>query len=604
MKKLLSILLLLSMLLATLASCQPSTGTGDTTTAGTAAESGMAPLTLISEGKTEFVVVHNLWETSKEPLLQGRIDTMVKNIEKKTGVKIKLKNSTDFKDSEDTFAILIGSTGTQASLDAAKGLRLNDFNIVRSGNKIVIVAGSLTSLTSAIIFFSEKVINPQLKDGTTVLFGEEHEKLFQANYGLQSFAVNGKELSEYTIVVSRNYTSAEFQTANFIRQIVGQLSGYDLPVEKDTKTFENEILVGNTARTTISANSVTGYKVEVTDQNVQIVAGCSSAYAFVERLFQTVYANSGALTSESGDGREEYAARNDAILGKTGDIRILFHNILSYIPDGDTEHINLTWRWNMQVNLYKDYGADLICLQEFNNLPRENSKGVKKLLDQMGYAEVPYDPQLDGDTPIFYRPEKFELLKYGTYVYTTPNNDNDRYGGYSKMTIWAIFKDLATGKVFGLASSHLDHQITADANARRASEALELIDLINNKICVGEYANIPMILGGDLNTSYHRENDLYGHTGALTNFEKVGGFIDVQTTLPGADQTGTWCDPPKYDDATDLMSPGMNLGDANASIDHCIYRGNATPTLFDVLDDNYARMASDHLPFVVDFKLN
>ena len=258
----------------------------------------------------------------------------------------------------------------------------------------------------------------------------------------------------------------------------------------------------------------------------------------------------------------------------------------------------------MQLNLYLDYGADLICLQEFNQLPRDNPKGLKKLLDKAGYAEVPYDTALDGDTPIFYRPEKFELLKYGTYVYNTPNNDNERYGGYSKMTIWAIFKDKTTGKVFGLASSHLDHQIAEDANARRASEALELIDLINNTICVGEYADIPMILGGDLNTSYNRENNLYGGTGALTNFENVGGFIDVQTTLPGADQNSTWCDPPKYDSATDLMTPGGSTGEATASIDHCIYRGNATPVLFDILDDKYARMASDHLPFVVDFKLN
>ena len=46
--------------------------------------------------------------------------------------------------------------------------------------------------------------------------------------------------------------------------------------------------------------------------------------------------------------------------------------------------------------------ADIVCLQEFNNLPRDRSDGLKKRMTALGWAEVHYDPNLDGDTPIFY----------------------------------------------------------------------------------------------------------------------------------------------------------------------------------------------------------
>ena len=600
-KRLLSVLLLAAMLLTMLVACQ-NTPDDPEKTEGTASPEETV-LTLIQDGKTDFTIVYSFWELGNNPLLETRVNTLVKTIKQRTGVEMKTQQSNKYTNNPDDYCIFIGEVGFEETERAKEGLRQNDYRIVRDGRKIVLVGGSVTSLINAVANFTSKVINQQTKeDGSIVLFGTEHEVHYSSKYVLDKVTVGDKDLKDFTIVIPKSYTMGEHQTAYYLQGLISSNYGYLLPVETDIKTFDCEILVGKTARSTLTVEK-TEYAVEVGNGKVQLAAGCTSAWAGIEQLFGSTFLKEGKVTNVKDNINAILEARNDSILQKKGDIRIVFHNILSYLNEGETEHINLPLRWELQSNLYVDYDADLICLQEFNQLPRDRVDGLKNRLTKLGYAEVPYDPNLDGDTPIFYKPEKFDLLTQGTYVYTTPNNDNDRYGGYSKMTIWAIFREKTTGKVFCLASSHLDHQDNAEANARRASEALELIDLFN-RVLVGEYANIPVILGGDLNTSYNRENNKYGNTGAMKNFETVGGYINVQTTMPGADQMGIWCNPPSYNKETHLMSPGTSVSDAMAAIDHCIYKGNVTPVTFDVLSDDYARMASDHLPYVVDFILN
>ena len=599
-KRLLAVLLLAAMLLTMLVACNTPEEQPQDTEASAEDES---VLTVIKDGATDFKIVYSFWEVGNAPLLEARIQTLIKTIKQRTGVEMKVVQSNKYENKPEDYCIFIGNTELAESLEAVKDMRRRDYRIVRNGNKIVIVGGNTDTLINAVTNFTSKVISQQTKeDGSLVVFGAEHEIRYSATYALNQFEAGDRDLKDYTIVMPKNYTMGEHQTAYYIRDLIANHYGYLLPVENDVKTYENEILVGKTARSTLTVEK-TEYAVEISNGKIQLAAGCTNAWAGIEQTFYNNFLKSGKVTNVKSNINATLEARNDSILEKKGDIRIIFHNILSYLNDGQTEHINLPLRWELQANIYTEYDADLICLQEFNNLPRDRNDGLKNRLTKLGYAEVPYDPNLDGDTPIFYKPEKFDLLTQGTYVYNTPNNDNERYGGYAKMTIWAIFREKSTGKVFCLASSHLDHQDTVDSNARRASEALELIELFNT-VLVGEYANIPLILGGDLNTSYNRENNKYGNTGALKNFETVGGYVNVQTTMPGADQAGIWCNPPSYNKDTHLMTPGTSTSDAMAAIDHCMYKGNATPVTFDVLEDSYARMASDHLPFVVDFELN
>lgn len=671
LKKLLSLLLVAVMLLTVLAACKKPTAPDTDTTESTETPAEDTSFPIISDGKLQVRVVCNQMELAKNTGLETKVETLCKNIEKKTGIKVKLSYSINTEYDASVPEIYIGSTGYPETLAASEGLRLKDYRILRSGNKLVIVGGTPDTLGSAITLFEKKVFTPQLKDfNGSVVFTDEYITEYRAKYTAETVLVGDTELKDFTIVIPREFRMAEQEIAYMLKNVISTHYGYDLPVENDRKEYAHEILIGQTARTTISSPNTTEYTVEVTDKNVQILAGCSSAYDYIDDLFRTQFLPQCKVETVKIDAKEDYEKSKDSILGTTGDIRIVFHNVYGSTDDGNS-FTNPTLRWNLISNLHKEYMSDIICMQEFNNLPRTGTTGLDSRLKALGYEEVPINQYsvnisyVNGDknqgissytitkggtkipnTPIFYNPEKVELLKSGDYIFasqltkdeinelyalyghklgtrydnpTTPDkaspqywdyelyNDNIRYSGLSKTAVWAIFKDKTTGKIFAVSSVHMDHQDTCYSNARRDKESRELLDVINNSILVGEYADIPMIVGGDINTSYAREVDKYikqnnTPVGALQNFE-AAGYLDVQKTFAGAEQAATCIGNASFDKEKNYFTSfSSTIGDAKSAIDHCLYKGAIAPTLFDIMNHNFARRTSDHMPLVVDFK--
>ncbi len=668
MKKLLSLLLIFTMLLTLFAACKKSDGDSNTT------EEPQTPATtdfpIIVDGALNVRVIYNFSEVSKNSGLQSRIDTLLSTIEKKTGVEIEPLNCVASNYDPETFDIYIGSTEYAETLAVTDNLRLKDYAITRQGNKLIIAAGTPDALTTAITFFLNGIINPQLKEFSgNLVFKDEQENFHKAKYDAENILINGVDLKDFTLVLPVNFEMAEQETAYILRDLISVKYGYVLPVKNDRKTYEHEILIGQTARTTIASPALTEYTVEITDQNVQILAGCTSAYDYIDDLFENDFLKNSRVQTVKTDAIEDYKANNDAILGTTGDIRIIFQNVYGAESPSKGVNTNPTLRWNLIANLYGEYAPDIICMQEFNDLCRTDADSLAERLKALGYQEitlktytltVTYNTsnkkdgiasatftnggKLHSVATLFYNPNKLELVKYGEHIFESgltneeiktlyntygqnlnPNNhsnlgsvapdnkatqqqwdterynDNVRYNQISKAVVWAIFKDKTTSKLFAVASVHLDHQNTSYANARRIKQAAELLNVINTEILVGEYANIPVILGGDINSSYNRENDQYNNTGALHSLE-AAGFSDVQSTFEGADQIGTSCGYPNFDsDKKYFTTIGSTVGTAKGAIDHCFYKGDVEVTLFDIMSDNYARRTSDHLPLVVDF---
>ena len=649
-KKLLSALLICTTLLSLAVSCTKKTAVPEATTEAST-EEPVEPkiIDIIANGEQNVRVIYNYTEFAENPELEQKLKFLITTLKNKTGVSLQVFNSEDTAYDPETLDFYIGSTGYPESIEAAKQLRKMDYSFSVLGNKIVLVGGNASALTNAITLFMTKIINPQFKkyDGK-ITFSEAQSVFYQAKYSAQNVMVGEKELKDFTIVIPKNPIMAEQELAYMLKDIITVKYGYELPVADDTNTYENEILIGNTARTTVTASSRTEYVVEVTDKNVQILAGATPTYDYVADLFNLQFLSQCKIESVAADAKEDYAKKQDAILGPTGDVRIIFHNVYGGTNPSENIYTNPVLRWNLDISLYTDYQADILCFQEFNSLPRKSTNGLAPLLLQAGYAEVPATSgkvitqfknndknaniitgwTLDtsgntkANTPIFYNPQRLELVKYGSVVYRSElddslvaginnekqrshekYNDNPRYNSVSKMAVWAIFRDKTTGKLFAIASTHLDHQDTMYANERRKLQSLELLNAINNEILVGEYTDVSMIFGGDINTSYTRENNKYGKSGAMTNFE-AAGFKNVQQTLAGADQTSSYGGYANFDEAKGYFATlGTGNGSASDSIDHCRYKGNAEPTLLDIMDHKFARKTSDHLPVVVDFNL-
>ena len=671
-KKILSALLICAMLLSIFVACKQNTATPEASTEAPAEEVvENTDISIITGGKLNVRVIYSFMEVAKNDALDAKVNNLISTVQSKTGIKIKALNSSATEYDPNALDIYIGSTGYPESVAAAENLRLKDYSITRSGNKIVLVGGSPDTLATAVNVFTSKVLTPQFKEYSgEVVFTEANVTLYNAKYTADSVLVGDVELKNFTLVIPKEYKMAEHEIAYMLKDVIASKYGYDLPVEYDNKTYDHEILIGNTARTTIAQPNLTEYVVEVTDKNVQILAGCTTAYDYIDDLFSTQFLPQCKVNTVKTDAKADYEKNKDSILGTTSDLRVIFHNVYGSTDDGE-KYTNPTLRWNLSSNLYTEYEADVLCFQEFNNLPREGINSLKSRLQKLGYQEVPLSgytrsvTYIDGNqkngiaswsitkggsslpnTPIFYNPETVELVKYGDYVFTssltkeeinalytlygdklgtrydsptTPDkaseqywgyelyNDNVRYSGLSKSTVWAIFKDKETGKLFAVASVHLDHQDTCYSNARREKQSQELLNVINNTILTGDYANIPVIFGGDVNTSYNRELNKYYKqnntpTGAIQNFE-AAGYKDVQSTLAGADQSTTCVGNASFDKNKNYFTSfSTTVGSASASIDHCFYQGAITPTLFDVMNHSFARRTSDHMPLVVDFK--
>ena len=599
MKKLIAALLVLCMLLTALVACKNGSDKAEATETGESEQK--APLTVVDNGEALFTIVYNRNDLTLNDKLESTMDTLIKRIKTNTGAEMKRQATAAVTYDANTYEILIGNTGYEESKAAVEGLRLDDYNVIRNGNKIVIVGGDNESLIKAITYFTNLVVNAQTKEEgqNTVVFGSEQENLYRKDYTSRDVLINGKNLKDYTIVIPTNYGGAEYETAYKIRHYIRISCGYWLEVEKDTKTYENEILIGKTARTTITAEK-TEYKVEVTGSTVQILAGSTHAYDGVPNAFYTKLLPKCEISNLSVDTLEQLTKEKDSMLQKTGDFRIFYYNVYGGTNPSDDVYTNPNLRYNYMANLFADYDADIICMSEFNSVPRKPTALEGRLLN-LGYTEVPYDT--NGNTPIFYKADKFELLKNGTYVYTN-SWDNAEYKSISKMAIWAIFKDKASGTTFAVLATHLDHRDVADANTNRNKEANELLNLINNTIRTGEYADIPLIFGGDINSSYYRETQKYGNKGALTTFDNAG-FKNVQTTMQGADKTCPYAGYANFDKELGYFNTlGTNNGATNEAIDHCYYIGGVTPTQFDVMSHNTARRLSDHLPLIIDFEFS
>ncbi len=623
MKKILSLLLVLVMALSMLAACNNGSITPTDTTVNTPAE---PPLTVVADGASRFRIVYNPKEYDGSNLLQSRIKALNNALKSRTGVTLETLSSWEIKEkSDDTFDILIGNTGFAASAAALEDLRQKDYCIIRSGNKIVINAHSIDLLSTAVSSFTSKVVNEQtMEDGkTTVIFGVENNIIYRYNYKGANVKIAGTPIGEYAIVYPFEYDAAEYEVANIIKQEILDICGVELPVFDDGRSHEHEIRIGKTAR---SAAENTAGKTEYTlnieqDGTLQIYAGSQAAYYKVPDNLSSKYLSTNTdINVLTANIDKDLKNVGDALLRDPGELRVIFHNIYGNESPGDGIATNQKFRYKLEAALYADYGADFVCLQEFTTTSRNN--GAPEAMKKAGYTEIPayagkfevgkysgkggYPKTIDvySNTPVFYNAEKYELVKYGHLIYKTDYSDNMRYTSASKSATWGIFRDKASGKVFAIISTHFDHQNDADANKRRISECKELLTEINTNVLVGEYANIPLIMGGDLNSSSSREEDKYGNTGALTELGKAG-YTNVQFTFKGAEDTQTNIGYPHFDKTLGYFTTVNNIkGTLRGSIDHSYYKGGVAPVGFDVINNDAARRTSDHMPVLVDYNFS
>jgi len=152
------------------------------------------------------------------------------------------------------YEILIGNTKRPESVRAYKDLtdyRANngaDFIIRMDGKKLVIAANTDYSLQLAVDYFMDNYCKTD-KDSIS------SDLSYVSRPKLKNIIIGNTNIASYTIRTEKYPSIMTVKSAQKFAEYVVKKTGYNLKIEKDTKTTENEILIGLTRRSGISSKT-------------------------------------------------------------------------------------------------------------------------------------------------------------------------------------------------------------------------------------------------------------------------------------------------------------------------------------------------------------
>ena len=211
---------------------------------------------------------------------------------------------------------------------------------------------------------------------------------------------------------------------------------------------------------------------------------------------------------------------------------------------------------------------------------------------------VHYDLITGGDTPILYRDDKLLLIASGFFRYdeAVPGYEGCFNNSGTKSYAWGVFREIATGKMFALMSTHLwwKHEDPSDphyqpfsAEARAYQISLAIREM--NKV-LAEY-KCPGVIMGDFNAIMGSQ---------CLNAVYENGWQEAHDVTTG-ERDETRGHHPCGDFGYIRNEPGTFA----QAIDHIIIEKNSTLRVNSYLrlTDEWYDKVSDHYPVYIDVTL-
>ena len=397
-------------------------------------------------------------------------------------------------------------------------------------------------------------------------------------------------MSRYTIIIPKDYSAGEWIFSHELAHFMNE-KGYTAFVTTMGTGVGSTLFFGNSEGLSGNLYSL---------RNMHLSAGSAYGFEKATEILKSLI-EEGKLSEEtqfSGDASEEFSEPTVYTLRRSGDARVMFCNVFNALykvdkintPELTSAPIPL--RHMMEKELFGAYLPDVLCLQEYSKYFRDGWEGsptMTSYLEQLGYAEAEVEPP-DGIptcTPVFYLPDRLELVESGFYIYSGD------YGDRSKSVTWARFRIKVSGKQFVAMSTHFmwnaPHKLTREeAIEIRKSNAREALAIINE--IAGEDS---VIFGGDLNCNTREEAWLL-----LAN----GGLMYAKSIAEHSNASRGWKSHAIYDSNINVHVKVPIPPDGNG-IDHVFVKGNMRVDTFMAVTDKFALLSTDHCPKFADIIL-
>lgn len=273
-------------------------------------------------------------------------------------------------------------------------------------------------------------------------------------------------------------------------------------------------------------------------------------------------------------------------------IRIMTHNQWkndSNRPEWEEKGFDCSARVRTKgfARVYSETLPDIVCAQEVS--PRM----AEELMEHLCARGLNYAILWGRDTPVFYRPDKFELVdsEHRIYPEALPGHEGVFNNDKTKSYCIGVLRAKENGRLFIVASTHLWWKSSKDQPYSDVARAYQLGLLIERVDALQKKYNCPALVMGDLNAGY-------GSQALERAFES--GFShahDIATEYADESAGLHYCFPSGfYDYYYDYPF--------ERAIDHILLRGEgATVRRFERFSPEYYLPLSDHSPAFIDIEI-
>ncbi len=279
MKKVVSLLLCLLMVMSFLDACGKDTGAGTTST-----DAENQDVIFNDDGTSRYKVVRPADGSSE---LVKAASSIILTIKKQCGLKDVKSISDDTSDGADEYEILIGDTNREESATAKQyvidnvGGRYLDFAILTIGKKIAIYGATEEATIAAIKYFTQNYVKAEgVADGITYTSATE------GNF--TDITVAGNSISKY-VIVRPHYNSSYITQLELVElsDYIKQTTGFYVPIVEDryVDAGEYEIIVGNTNRTKVEEMDYDDYFIKADGNKIYLNGGANHSIAIAVSEF-------------------------------------------------------------------------------------------------------------------------------------------------------------------------------------------------------------------------------------------------------------------------------------------------------------------------------
>lgn len=502
-------------------STEASTSSGDVTTTATETEPVVTVENITMEQLKNYVLIRP--DEAGEDVVDAVVllrNQLIQNLEAELMLKSDLHSETVQALRIGEYEILVGNCDRDETRQFMADMKINDYGYAMIGKKLVICGGSDDATLKAISMFISNVV---MKQSGELFYDGSVSVLERGEYAIDSFTLQGYDISEYSIV-HKNRNGSTQALAQAVSDRIAESCGIVVPVKSDKeKATGKEILIGETNRTdcayTTQALNEGSYLIGADDNYIcaRGADGIGDYYA--------AYALIAALLDNAASTHQVTLAANtlqDVPVDES--LKAMSFNVWVSSPTSDRkESVRRT---------IMEYMPDTIGVQEAS--PTWMSYLSSSLGSIYAYVGLGRDGGSSGEhSAIFYRKDRFEVVETGTkWMSDTPDVVSKfKESSLNRVFTYAILLEKKTNTKIMVVNTHLEH---TSAQARN----LQVAVLMN---FLKDYTNYPIVLTGDFNADPSTE--VYRMvTAQLADSSKIAQKSEQHYTFHNYGKASTYID--------------------------------------------------------------